>query len=104
MPTKHVRLYTFQNAKKDSSCQQQVVTSINVIHFWENVLLFFKVSSHLEVINSIRALAFSSCSTVTSTSLRSVGERWDTALTPAPRLILDDVELELRPESVIGDG
>lgn len=54
--------------------------------------------------NSIRALAFSSCSTVTSTSLRSVGERWDTALAPAPRLILDDVELELRPESVIGDG
>lgn len=104
MPTKHVRLYTFLNAKKDSSCQQQVVTRINVIHFWESVLFFFKVSSHLEVINSIRALAFSSCSTVTSTSLRSVGERWDTALAPAPRLILDDVELELRPESVIGDG
>lgn len=91
--------------KKDSFCQQQVVTRINVIHFWESVLFFFfKVSSHLEVMNSIRALAFSSCSTVTSTSLRSVGERWDTALAPAPRLILDDVELELRPESVIGDG
>ena len=54
--------------------------------------------------NSIRALAFSSCSAVTSTSLRRLGERWDKAVPPAPRLMLEDVELELRPESVIGDG
>lgn len=60
--------------------------------------------SHLEVINSMRALTFSSCSAVALTSLRNVGERCDRAVPPAPRLILDDVELELRPESVIGDG
>ena len=54
--------------------------------------------------NSMRDLTFSSCSAVTSTSLRNVGERWDRAVPPAPRLMLEDVELELRPESVIGDG
>lgn len=63
-----------------------------------------KEPPHLDVMNSMRALDFSSCSAVTSTSLSSVGERWDSALPPAPRLILEDVELELRPESVIGDG
>lgn len=80
----------------------QVVAGVNVL-FWE-IFDNKTGSSHLEVMNSIRALTFSSCSAVTSTSLRSVGERWDRAVPPAPRLILDDVELELRPESVIGDG
>lgn len=61
-------------------------------------------TSHLEVINSMRALIFSSCSAEASTSLMSVGESWDRAAAPAPRLMLEDVELELRPESVIGDG
>lgn len=60
--------------------------------------------THLDVMNSIRALAFSSCSTLASTSLKSVGERCDRAVPPAPRLILEEVELELRPESVMGDG
>lgn len=70
-----------------------------------NFYLVIKFSeAHLDVINSMRVLAFSSCSAVASTSLRSVGERWDRAAPPAPRLILEDVELELRPESVIGDG
>lgn len=69
-----------------------------IFHYNETVL------SHLEVMNSMRALTFSSCSAVASTSLRSEGERWDRAVPPAPRLILDDVELELRPESVMGDG
>lgn len=60
--------------------------------------------AHLDVMNSMRAFAFSSCSALTSTSLMSVGERWVRVVPPAPRLILEDVELELRPESVIGDG
>lgn len=68
------------------------------------ILIADEPSSHLEVMNSIRALAFSSCSAVTSTSLRSVGDRWGSAVPPAPRLILEEVELELRPESVIGEG
>lgn len=71
----------------------------SVISFHSNF-----VYSHLDVMNSMRALIFSSCSAVASTSQRSDGERWDRALPPAPRLILDDVELVLRPESVIGDG
>lgn len=59
---------------------------------------------HLDVMKSMRPLIFSSCSAVTSTSLSSEGERCDRAAPPVPRLILEDVELELRPESVIGDG
>lgn len=70
---------------------------------WDT-FVFFYLCSHLEVMNSMRALTFSCCSAVASTSLRSGGERWDIADPIAPRLILDDVELELRPESVIGDG
>lgn len=52
----------------------------------------------------MRTLTFSSCSAVTFTSLSSVGVRWDSADAPAPRLILEDVELVLKPESVMGDG
>lgn len=59
---------------------------------------------HLDVMNSMRPLALSSCSALISASMRSVGERWDKVLLPAPRLMLEDVELVLRPESVIGDG
>lgn len=54
--------------------------------------------------NSMRHLTFSSCSGGASTSLSSVGERWGRAAPPAPRLMLEEVEQELRPESVIGDG
>lgn len=53
------------------------------------------------------ALTFSSFSAVASTSLRMDGDvwdRWDRQEPPAPRLMLDDVELELKPESVTGDG
>lgn len=59
---------------------------------------------HLEVMNSIRALTFSFCSAVVSISLRSEGEMCDRGVPPVPRLMLDDVELMLRPESVTGDG
>lgn len=53
---------------------------------------------------SMRPLIFSSWSAETSTSLSSEGDRWDSTVPPVPRLMLEDVELELRPESVIGDG
>lgn len=61
-------------------------------------------SPHLDVMKSMRPLIFSSWSAETSTSLSSEGDRWDRAVPPVPRLMLEDVELELRPESVIGDG
>lgn len=47
-------------------------------------------------------LTFSSCSADSCTSLSSVWGRCGKAV--PPRLILDDVELELKPESVIGEG
>lgn len=63
--------------------------------------------SHLEVMNSIRALTFSFCSAVVSISLRREGDMCDRAVPPdppVPRLMLEEVELVLRPESVTGDG
>lgn len=57
--------------------------------------------------NSIRALTFSFCSAVVSISLRSDGDMCDIAVPPdipAPRLMLEEVELVLKPESVTGDG
>lgn len=59
---------------------------------------------YLEVMNSMRVLTFPSCSTEMSTSLRRVVCRCDTAALLFPKLILDEVELELSPESVIGEG
>lgn len=58
--------------------------------------------AYLELINSMRFLTFSSCSAESCTSLSSVWGRWGKAV--PPRLILDEVELELKPESVIGEG
>lgn len=57
--------------------------------------------------NSMRPLTFSFCSAVVSISLRSEGDMCDRAVPPdppVPRLMLDDVELVLKPESVTGDG
>lgn len=59
---------------------------------------------YLEVMNSMRVLTFPSCSTEMSTSLRTVVCRWETAALLFPRLMLEEVELELSPESVIGEG
>lgn len=54
--------------------------------------------------NSMRVFTFSSCSTVRSTSLRIVVWRWGTVVLVFPKLMLEEVELELSPESVIGEG
>lgn len=59
---------------------------------------------YLEVMNSMRVLTFPSCSTEMSTSLRTVVCRWEMAELLFPKLILEEVELELSPESVIGEG
>lgn len=59
---------------------------------------------YLEVMNSMRVLTFPSCSTEMSTSLRIVVCRWEMAALLFPRLILEEVELELSPESVMGEG
>lgn len=54
--------------------------------------------------NSMRVFTFSSCSTEMSTSLRMVVCIWDMAALVFPKLMLEEVELELSPESVIGEG
>lgn len=59
---------------------------------------------YLEVMNSMRVLTFPSCSTEMSTSLRIVVCRWEMAALLFPKLILEEVELELSPESVMGEG
>lgn len=59
---------------------------------------------YLEVMNSMRVLTFPSCSTERSTSPRRVVWRCEMAALLFPKLILEEVELELSPESVIGDG
>lgn len=52
----------------------------------------------------MRVLTFPSCSTERSTSLRMVVCRCEMAALLFPKLILEEVELELSPESVMGEG
>lgn len=58
---------------------------------------------YLEVINSMRVLTFPSCSTEMSTSPRRVAWSCEMAALLFPKLILEEVELELSPESVMGE-
>lgn len=63
-----------------------------------------ELRGYLEVMNSMRVLTFPSCSTERSTSPRRVAWRCEMAALLFPKLILEEVELELSPESVIGEG
>lgn len=54
--------------------------------------------------NSMRALTFWSCTVERSTWGSMLGGNGEKAAAPTPRLMLEEVEEELKPESVMGEG